>query len=290
MSASVILLTLASLASLAAWIWLVTVAFQSGEKNWGIFLVVSVFIPVVGAIVPIVFMIKFWAIARRPAFLMLGSLAVTVVGILMLVSQLKSAAEQFATSPEFQAALRDAQKGGQESAEEASNDSAVAAQPSENPIAKSVAPPPTLPPPPTRIAPPEPPKPTSAPPVTTDYVDPRISPLTLDTLAVGDPNPNQMRTIRFRARNTDPQPIREANLALSYFDARGRKLGQWTTVHTDSTNIVPGSATNEFSLQAFFVPQFTREVRVEVAFLRFGDGSRWPALHPTLNPQDTSAR
>jgi hypothetical protein len=75
MSFSAVVLALASLASLGALIWLVTVAFKNGQQNWGIALIVSAFIPLVGPIVALVFIIKFWGIARNPAFLMLGSSA-----------------------------------------------------------------------------------------------------------------------------------------------------------------------------------------------------------------------
>ncbi|MBL9127629.1 MAG: hypothetical protein JNL97_08280 [Verrucomicrobiales bacterium] len=114
--------------------------------------------------------------------------------------------------------------------------------------------------------------------------DIRESPLTIDSVRVGEPNPNQMRELRARARNTADQAVREARLSLEYFDARGLRLGRWTTVHSEPTPFVAARATNEFSLQAFFVPQFTKSVRVDVEFVRFADGGRWPPLDPSLVP------
>jgi hypothetical protein len=91
-----------------------------------------------------------------------------------------------------------------------------------------------------------------------------------------------------RGRNTRDLAIREARLALSYFDARGLRLGRWMTVHTQSTNIVPAMATNEFTIQAFFVPQFTQDVRIEVESIRFANGERWPPIDPVLIQPETN--
>jgi formate-dependent nitrite reductase membrane component NrfD len=77
MSLGFILLAIAILAGLAAWIWLITVAFKNQEKGWGIALIVSLFLPI-SPIVGLVFLVLKWGIARRPGILYLASLAVCV--------------------------------------------------------------------------------------------------------------------------------------------------------------------------------------------------------------------
>jgi len=113
-------------------------------------------------------------------------------------------------------------------------------------------------------------------------LDNGTSPLAIDTLRLGEANPNQMRSVLAQGRNTGNLAIREARLALSYFNDRGLRLGRWITVHSESTNIVPAMTTNQFTIQAFFVPRFTKEVRIEVESIRFANGERWPPIDPTL--------
>lgn len=114
--------------------------------------------------------------------------------------------------------------------------------------------------------------------------DDRFSPLVVEMLRLGPPNPNQLRTILVRARNSATLPIREMSLNLSYYNARGLRLGTWATAHSGSTNVVPALATNQFTIQGFFVPQFTKEVRIEVRSLLFANGERWPAIPRSLTP------
>lgn len=289
MSFSAILLSLASLASLGALIWLITVAFRNGQQNWGIAMIISAFIPLVGPIVALVFIIKFWGIAKNPALLMLGSLCLAGIGFLSLMNNLRTMAQEMADNPDLQLAIQQAQ--------------ATADSP---PAVPDVTPPPIpMPTEPARTAPAEPraprrqtpppralnaseidaaaPVPTaSAPPPPPAVPDVRISPLSVDFLRLGQANPNQIRSVLARGRNTRDLAIREARLALSYFDSRGLRLGRWMTVHSESTNIVPAVATNEFMLQAFHVPQFTHEVRIEVESIRFANGERWPPIDPVL--------
>ncbi len=281
MSFSAVILSLASLASLGALIWLITTAFKNGQQNWGVALIVSAFIPFVGPIVALVFIIKFWGIARKPAFLMLGSLCLAGIGFLSLMNSLKTMAQELAETPDLQVTIETQQS-------DADSPPAIPVQ------AEPPQPPPAKPRPARRQAPPlqantaiennpaadAPTTPNLPPPVPVS--DDRISPLNIDTLRLGEANPNHMRSVLARGRNTRNLAIREVRLALSYFDARGLRLGRWMTVHTESTNVVPAMATNEFTLRAFFVPEFTHDVRIEVESIRFANGERWPAIDPVL--------
>lgn len=291
MTFSTVILSVASLASLGALIWLISVAFKHGQQNWGIALIVSAFIPFVGPIVALVFIIKFWGIARNPAFLMLGSLCLAGIGFLSLMNSLRSMAREMAENPELQITIQQAGTTSEEPPQTARVDPPLPPTPAQRPRESPAMPnakrrPVPLP---QEVSATEKPAVADAPVAPSLPVpDVRFSPLTVDALRLGDVNPNQMRSVLARGRNTRNLAIREARLALSYFDARGLRLGRWMTVHTQSTNIVPAMATNEFTIQAFFVPQFTHDVRIEVESIRFANGERWPPIDPVLIQPDTN--
>ncbi|MGE4179536.1 MAG: hypothetical protein AB7J34_06890 [Limisphaerales bacterium] len=305
-----IILSLAAIAGLAAWIMLVVGAFRRGQNDWGVALIVTAFIPLVGPIVGLIFIIRNWEATRKAAGILAASLVFSLVGTLVAASQVRKMAEEMVASGNLQNVaiqLEDLQQAGE--SVESSPDTPAGAQgtPSETGSPSS----PDRPVPPPKVArarstppPRRSPRPVEAPdtsqaPGTTPPtqaaaspppaanapargVDERYSPLTVETLGLGDPNPNRLRTIRVRAGNRASQAIREARLALSYHDAQGRPLGQWTTIHFDPEGIVAARTTNEFTVQGYFVPQFTKIVRIEVESVAFADGSRWPARHSAL--------
>jgi len=95
-------------------------------------------------------------------------------------------------------------------------------------------------------------------------------------LDLGDPRPNRMCSLRVQIGNPNDQAVTELKLDLEYLDHAGNRLGRWTTVQVTPEPIVAAQATNEFEMQAFFVPQFTRGVRFQIRGVEFEDKSRWP--------------
>ena len=128
----------------------------------------------------------------------------------------------------------------------------------------------------------------SAPAAETPSFDTRFAPVAVEVLRVGEPGDLQFRTLDVRARNVAAKPVHEVKLTLTYANQRGLRLGRWTTVHTAEGALIGGRATNEFALQAFFVPQFTHDVHIDVEAVGFTDGTRWPEV--SLPPETRTPR
>jgi hypothetical protein len=294
MTFPVVLLAFASLASLASLIWLIVVAFQNGEKNWGIALIVSSFIPLAGPIVALIFVVKFWGIARKPAFLFLGSILLLGMAGLAMANSLRKMGLELGDNPDFQITLNGPKDPLTRAPQDEAGNGGLPSEERPKVTADPAAPlsPPPEPsrirrtPPTARPMLPSEERPSAAseatPPTPPPLADNRFSPLAIDLISMGDPNPNQIRTLHARARNTSTLAVREARLSLSYYNERGLRLGRWTTTHIETTNMVPALTTNEFSFQAFFVPQFTKNVQIEVESIRYANGERWPPIDPTL--------
>ncbi|MBL9128282.1 MAG: hypothetical protein JNL97_11570, partial [Verrucomicrobiales bacterium] len=107
MSLWVILISLSGIASLVAWIGLVNAAFRNGEKNWGIILVVSIFVPLLGPVAAFVFLFKHWNIARIPGLILCASFALLVIGTVGMMLGFKRMAREMVENPEFVAAMRE---------------------------------------------------------------------------------------------------------------------------------------------------------------------------------------
>lgn len=308
MSLWITLLTLASLAGLAAWIWLIQAAFRNGEKNWGVVLVIAIFVPFVGPLVALVFAIRFWSIASGASRVFVAACVLTLVGTLGLMASLRRMALDFTESPEFAAAARElAEAQADIDLDRSGPTDTSPSEPADAPVPPT---PPAQPRPRPQARPPQSPAPSRRPPAssagnTTDAAQPQSPPIVppqeppardrpfppvrVETVSLGEPGPNQIRLVEARIRNPEPHGVRELRLGLTYLDANGLRLGRWMTVHAESTNIVAAAATNTFTLRAFFVPQFTRNLRLEVEGVLFDNGDRWPRSTPNLAPSARQA-
>lgn len=294
MSFGLLLFGLSSLVGLAGWIWLIVEAFRNQEKNWGIALIVSLFLPVIGPILGIVFVILRWRIAQRPAYLLMASLVIGVLGFAITAMQARRAIAEMADLAESQVEIpaRGSASPSPDSADDSGGEPSLPPRlrPSPPSIPPPPAPSPRKPDGPAEMAaagrtshspPPTPARAVAEPevkPATASALEPREPVVRLKVLRLGDPSPNQLRTLRIEARHPSPKSITELKLSLEYLDARGNRLGRWTTVHVASEPLRGSGATNEFDLQAFFVPQFTHDVRLKIESLGFADGSRWPVI------------
>ncbi len=313
MSLWIALLTLASLAGLAAWIWLIQAAFRNGERNWGVVLVIAIFVPFVGPLVALVFAIRFWSISGSASRVFVAACVLTLIGTLGLMASLRRMALDFTESPEFAAAAREMAEAQAEidrtgptdaSPSEPANPPAAPTPPASDhpPVQPRPRPQPRSPQPttPNRRTPPssvgdttaaaQPQSPPIVPPPQEPPVrDRTFPPVRVETVSLGEPGPNQIRLVEARIRNPEPHGVREIRLGLTYLDANGLRLGRWMTVHSESSNIVAAAATNTFTLRAFFVPQFTRNLRLDVEGVLFDNGDRWPLSTPNLTPSARQA-
>lgn len=276
MSFAILLMVLAGLGLLVAQIWMIVVAFQNDEKVWGILFIVSFVIPI-GLFVVIAFMAVKWSIARRPAILFLSSLGVFILSFLLVAQGASKAMAEAVESGELQAQVR-------RTAQPEESRPAPEPRPAEPAPEPRRAPPKPATPPPARPAAPSETRPADAatagaaarPGESQPPPAPSTSPVTVEMVSLGEPTPTQMRNVRLRLGNEARSSVVEVKLDLDYLDARGARLGSWRTVHSGTDPLAGAQATNEFELQAFFVPQFTRSVRPRVDSVRFGDGTRWP--------------
>ena len=89
--------------------------------------------------------------------------------------------------------------------------------------------------------------------------------------------------------NPTERAVMELKLDLDYLDARGNRLGSWTTIHSTGGPLVPPMTTNQCELQAFFVPQFTRAVSTVAANDKVRADDRAPSSslnEGSLNPME----
>ncbi|MCC6231250.1 MAG: hypothetical protein IT580_01315 [Verrucomicrobiales bacterium] len=264
---------------LAGWIWLTRVAFQHREQVWGWLLVASIFLPI-GPFVGLAFAILRWRIARAPAMLILGSGLVAIFGAFLMIWSAQDAQITLTTSTS--SASQEGAPVSESSAPPPPTDTMVHPEATPGAPAKAARAPSS----PASVTPPKNPGPgnESSTPSTPGRRsadsdrDPARPPVQLEVLQLGDPAPNQLRLLRVLARNEDSRPVRELKIELEYLDRRGVRLGRWTTVHSDSPAVVGGATSSPVNLQAFFVPQFTKSVRLGVEGVVFADGTRWPSL------------
>ncbi len=263
----------------AAWIWLIVIAFRDKDNLWGTLLIAGIFVP---PFAPIIYTILNWRRCSRAAITFYSGCGLSVIALVTLFAGLKNTIEN---SPEIKAAIAQAQ---------AQAENQTAARAGRTPSSKApdalpsvptpspeppVADPKPAPAKPIAVAPklPAPPAPRPAQvQARPAAVDPSIPPAELSTLSISDAGPNQLRTLRVQLANLSPRPIRELKLDLTYLDARGERLGGWTTVHSGTGSLAEAQSTNEFTMTAFFVPRFTEKIRIGVATAVFTDNSRWP--------------
>lgn len=288
----VTLLVLGSIAWLIGWIWLIVEAFRKGEKGWGIALIVVTFIPPLLPFVAIPFRMIKREIARRPGRVII---AATIICGLVARPLARRAAEEVAeamTNAIAQAELAHARG----TDEAGAGEKPVVIEDSNHPEPNGPAQPPwpakdnprrSRSNKPTGAAPPPKPEMVVATNVTTNTAAPELAPATplpdpdlapaeISLLKLGEPTGEAMRTLRVQIRNAARQPIREVKVQLEYLDARGSRMGEWTTVHRGTETIVSENATNAFDLHAFFVPQFAHDVRLRLLRIVFADRTEWP--------------
>lgn len=268
---------LASIAGIAAWIWMIVTAFKAQDRLWGTLLIVAIIIPFIGPFLPIVYSIVHFQRCRQAAYLFYSALAANILVIILAFAGISS---QIKNSPELQEAMAQATE-----ARARARGTAIPESPESpaviNPAEATDPTPPPQPPPPAPPRPKPQPAPTAAAAATNatpapPAIDPNLPPARLEMISIGAPTPNRLRPLRLRIFNDRDKPIREVKLQLTYIDAKEQRLGTWTTVHSESPLLVGPKSTNEFDMTAFFVPQFTSRVQVGLAGLVYGDGSRWP--------------
>jgi hypothetical protein len=279
MSFAMLLVGLALLGLLVAQIWMIVVAFKNGEQVWGILFIVSCFIPI-GLFVTLGFMVTKWAIARRPSILFLSSIGVLILGVVVLASGAKQAMAEAMEQAEIAAAqARTVRVESPEPTEPAAPPRRTEPEPAPEPRR---TPPPPKPAPATAVRSSSPADGTSAPGTLSPpppVAESSAAPVTVELVSLGEASPNQMRTLQLRMLNPGKLAVGEVKLDLDYLDAGGRRMGGWTTIHSGTEVLAAAAATNDFLVPAFFVPQFTRDVRLKVRALRFDNGTRWPSDH-----------
>lgn len=107
--------------------------------------------------------------------------------------------------------------------------------------------------------------------------DLHLPPARIELLQLGEAQPNQMRRLKVRLTNETHSPIREVKIDLEYFGDRGQRLGSWTTIHPFDPRPLAAKQSLELEVQAFFVPQLTRQVRLTLKGALHADGTRWPS-------------
>jgi len=289
MTLAIAVLALSSLAYLVGLVWVISVAFNNGDRGWGYGLIVAnTFGNVVaaGPILLLVFIILHWGDTRRAAALLGASIGLGVVGLVVLFQAAQST-------------LADAMKEVNQQMEQAAANQAQAQAQNQDPAESGTPsrPPETeKPASPSRRAESRPartenraippdgaesvgaPSAASAPrePVAEPSALPKPSPVQVQFMDLGAASPNQMRRIRARLINAGDKTVRELKLGLTYWDAAGNRMGTWTTVHGLDEPLPSARSTNTFELTGFRVPQFTDHVKFVVETVTFGDGSRWP--------------
>lgn len=301
MSLAIALLAIAAAVSIAAWIWFIVVAFRHDEKIWGALLLASLILPI-GPFVALVFCILHWPIARRPAFVLISSALVAGLGTFLLVRQARQELAQLS---------QDAASGTWAPAFPPSTTPNLSPEPRTLPppasrptsIQNPTQPPPVSPVPtsPATDQPdpsqqhltttPSPSTPTNQPSIplpqptpdgseplpTSDPIrDLRLPPAHIELLRLGEAQPNQMRRLQVRVTNHTRSPISEVKIDLEYFGDRGQRLGSWTTIHPFDPRPLAARQSLDLEVQAFFVPQLTRQVRLSIKGALHSDGTRWP--------------
>lgn len=271
---------LASIAGIAAWIWMIVTAFKAQDRLWGTLLIVAVIIPFIGPLLPIVYSILHFQRCRQAVYLFYSAIAANILVVILAFAGIKSQIENSPELREVMAQAAEARARNNGNAEPQTQDP----QPADTSVRED-NPPPAAPP---RAPAPTPPRPKPLPAPATPAVastntpppppaiDPSLPPARLKMIRIGEPTPNRLRPLRLQIINDNDKAIREVKLQLTYLDAKQERLGTWTTVHSESGPLVGGKSTNEFDMTAFFVPQFTTSVQVGLAGLVYGDDSRWP--------------
>ncbi len=288
------ILVLAGIVNAIAWIWLIVVTFRNGETMWGSLLIASFILPIGPFVALVLFLLK-WEIVRKPALVFLTSTAFMILGGVVVATQARGSLEQLAAAGNLSV---DTDQAGAPAVPQ----SPVAPDPEPAPAGTSTTPQPTASPrrgrasrqvgprtpmmarpesatPPNGIPSPQASNRIGSQTATesTWTANPLVAPVHVDFLRLGEPNPNRIRRVQVRIRNPSPLAVKELRLGLDYLDMHGQRLGHWMTIATpNDDHLASRHSTNEFDLQAFFVPQFTESVGLNVEGVLFANGSRWP--------------
>ena len=106
---------------------------------------------------------------------------------------------------------------------------------------------------------------------------PSAPPVEVEFVQFSSQEQESLRTAQMRVHNRSAQPVKELKLTFTYWDDSGRKLGQWTRLHTSLTgeNLIGGDATRVVDCLAFSVPAFTKKVSVTLHEVTFAGGEKW---------------
>jgi hypothetical protein len=90
------------------------------------------------------------------------------------------------------------------------------------------------------------------------------------------PDPREsLQYVNLNLTNNVPKSITRVTMRLVYCDANGQALKEWTTQRELDHNLA-GKETEELRQPAYFMPLYTRRVKVEIKQVHFADGTDWP--------------
>jgi hypothetical protein len=81
-------------------------------------------------------------------------------------------------------------------------------------------------------------------------------------------------SIDLELANAADKAVTEVRLRVHYLNARGARLGQWTTVRKGDPTLAPAAGRGKFSESAVRMPASARKVQVEVLEATLEDGTR----------------
>jgi hypothetical protein len=108
----------------------------------------------------------------------------------------------------------------------------------------------------------------------TNSVSQAMAPVAVECKTV-HPDPSQsLQFLDLSLTNNLPKAVKRLTMHLIYCDANGATLKEWTT-HRELDRDLGGNATMELSQPAYFMPLYSRRVKVQVEDVRFADGTAW---------------
>jgi outer membrane biosynthesis protein TonB len=295
---SFVLIILGWLLSLVGGVWLLVVAAKQKKYLW---MVLIIFVPFAA----LVYVILNWAEAKKPFFVSLAAIPLLIAGGAMGFSEAMG---------EAQLAMQEAQRQGARPTRgglptPTPEPPAVLPEPTPPPaVVPEPAPTRRPPPPPAPTRTVNPPQPTRTPPARSETpplpiaTPPPVAPaessepaapapapslaptpaaapgvVRLDFVTTETPRGAVLRSVRLHITNSFDRAVSKVTFYLGYFDRQGRPLASWTTEHADPEQAVlvgPNTA-REFVTPAFFMPDTTTSVRVQLREVKFVDGRIW---------------
>ncbi len=80
-------------------------------------------------------------------------------------------------------------------------------------------------------------------------------------------------TIQIEINNAAPKAVTEVKLSVTYLDARGVRVGTWTTTRRGDPRLAPASGSGKFTELAIRMPTAARKVDVQVVGATLEDGT-----------------